>query len=88
MSWMREEGGGKKEEGRRNEKNVPPNTVFTVTKYDPMGTTTMASVKASSFSITSLRARGLVLSRSYWIRIYLTSLPCTTEPDLGEKERG
>lgn len=83
MSWMREEGGGKEEM-----KNVPPNTVFTVTKYDPMGTTTMASVKASSFSITSLQARGLVHSSSYWICIYLTSLPCTTEPGLGEKERG
>ena len=83
---MLDEGGRERRKGEM--KNVPPNTVFTVTKYDPMGTTTMASVKASSFSITSLRARGLVLSRSYWIRIYLTSLPCTTEPDLGEKERG
>ena len=75
-------------EGEKGDGCLPLNNVFTVAKYDPMGTTTMASVKASSFSITSLRARGLVLSRSYWIRIYLTSLPCTTEPDLGEKERG
>lgn len=32
----------------------PLNTVLTVRKYEPMGTTIMANVKASSFAITSL----------------------------------
>lgn len=37
--------------------NLPLNTVFTVAKYDPMGTTIIAKVKARSFSITSLLGR-------------------------------
>ena len=33
---------------------LPLKIVFTVAKYDPMGTTTMAKVKARSLRITSL----------------------------------
>lgn len=32
----------------------PLNTVWTVAKYEPMGTTIMAKVKASSLTMTSL----------------------------------
>jgi hypothetical protein len=39
---------------QKNASGVPLNNVFTVAKYDPMGTTIMASVKARSFIITSL----------------------------------
>lgn len=34
--------------------NSPLNTVWTVAKYEPMGTTIMAKVKASSLTMTSL----------------------------------
>lgn len=33
---------------------LPLNTVLTVAKYEPMGTTIMAKVKASSLTMTSL----------------------------------
>lgn len=42
----------------------PLKTVWTVAKYEPMGTTIIAKVKASSFKITSLRARGQMSAAS------------------------
>ena len=69
-------------------KNVPPNTVFTVTKYDPMGTTTMASVKASSFSITSLGG-AWVSSFPLVLDTYLLNIPSMHDgAGFGRKRKG
>ena len=48
---------------------LPLNTVFTVAKYDPMGTTIMASVKASSLRMTSLFGPATFSSRPSWLGV-------------------
>lgn len=47
-------GGGEVREVMRGREEVPLNKLSTETKYDPMGSTIMAKVKARSFTMTAL----------------------------------
>lgn len=60
--------------------NSPLNTVLTVAKYEPMGTTIMAKVKASSLTMTSLGRRWSAMRcRRELASASLPSLPCLTQ---------
>lgn len=59
--------------------NSPLNTVLTVAKYEPMGTTIMAKVKASSLTMTSLGRWSAMRCRRELASTPLPSLPCPTQ---------